>query len=985
VKDAPFSPPCAYSDCHRSEVDGRSSPRYFFEEQVVKTDMGETDRVDVLCAAHLEGQGQSRWSTCHLTVAAISRAGALEVTAALTEGGSYSRSQSWTYSLKFKTEHEAVERVKAIAASPADFFENGRSTGDVAKREALKTVFPGLKVKFLVDTTHGAADLAGDAITVGMGRYLAGQVERGAELTPDLSAGIERYFAKAPFSFGYWAPYKRLIKMLEAKPEVSALLAVALARVDGQLHRVANVEANEKLRPFVPTPPSDVAGPDTVAYLMRRGRRWLRRLGRNDQSAYVASAAALLGAADAQGAQARIASRWILADILYGRGSSHSNHGHGSIALPSEERRYKQRWDRYPKAWNQHVDAVVGIWRTTVHNPDIQIWAFNVLKSQLHNIPALSTDGLRLALLSPSKALQSYACAQVASKPDDLLSLDAATTQVFLEFSTPKQFAAVFPTLESRAGAKSLQDAVLAYIGEHGLPEIRRGALPSATEKRSAVLLRYSLRFLRSRLNATDTYHLARYVGQTTQFKPLAQWQETFSALPLKTLVELRLHLPHLSKSVVRSIDSVCRDAVAKGVGDESLAAALTLSPAPDLRKLGWALLANASDATVLTVWTNLIAHACTSTGREGLMEALKVKDRIERIQQHPAAAQLLSSLVITVDAADPRLAEGLLLRLAATGTSDRTLDALVRLTTLAADDAWTRQPAVLQKVIRLDPAITQLIWTSVGAETLSNLAQLHLASRSLATTMVDAIDVEEIQTLGGPRATYLAQALRSAPARLYQERGFAVSCATCPHPELQQLAIARLEARRLIATVFISLAESGMPAAVAAAERFISSIKDQTALTKVVITVCDSGVSATRAIALRLIERHPERLDLNALLLALAEHTSPDVTAVVARFAATGVAIKRDALDQFDIRVLKTRRVGRKAKELVKSRLEIPGTANAVAINSHQKVDDSRIQALVDMARGSSLRDRDWALQQLARLALDGHIVPQMQVSTTS
>ena len=119
--------------------------------------------------------------------------------------------------------------------------------------------------------------------------------------------------------------------------------------------------------------------------------------------------------------------------------------------------------------------------------------------------------------------------------------------------------------------------------------------------------------------------------------------------------------------------------------------------------------------------------------------------------------------------------------------------------------------------------------------------------------------------------------------------------------------------------------------------------------------------------------------------MAALAEHTSPDVTAAVARFAASGIAIRRDALDQFDNRVLKTRRVGRKAKDLVKSRLETLVPKAAVAIGAHQKVDDRRIQALVDMARGSSLRDRDWALQQLARLALDGHPIPQVQVSTTS
>jgi len=947
--------------------------------------MGGTDRVEVLCAAHLEGPGSTRWSTCHLTVSAVALAGKLGITATLADGGSYSRSQTWTYSFKPKSEQEAVDRVNAIAANPADFFEQGRATGDAGAREAIKAIFAGLKLKFLVDTTQGASDLAGDAITVGMGRYLAAQVEQNAQLTPDLSAGISRYFAKAPFSFGYWAPYKRLIKLLETKTDAEALLAVALARVDGQLQKVANVQANEQLRRFVSSAPAVVAGPDTVAYLMRRGRRWLRRLGRTDQTAYVRCAAALLSAADAQGALTRISSRWILSDVLYGRGASDNNHGHGSLSLPGGQDRYDRRWDRFPKAWNEHLDAVHGIWRATTRNPDIQVWSFNVLKSQRQDLPALRAPGLRLALLSPSERLRAHACAQIAQKPKYLLDLDTATAQVFLEFSLPRQFAAAYPTLESHADAKSLQDAVLAYIDEHGLPEIRRGSLPSKTEKRAAMLLRYSLRFLRSRFNDADTYHLARYVGQTTQFKPVAQWLGTFNALPLKSLVELRLHLPDLPKTVVRKIDGACRDAVAKGTGDEHLAAALTLSPSAELRALGWGLLATASDATVSTVWDNLIAQSGSPKGLEFLLEALRFKGRVESIERHASAARLLSGLVTATALVEPKVAESLLLRLSAKGDSKLTLETLSRIIERMEDGGWAKRPAVLQKVVALDPAITRLVWASVRSDHLSPVAQIHVASRSLAGAVVDATDADEIKMIGSAQAAYLMQALRSVPSRLYQERGFAVSCATCPHPELQQLAIARLESRHLVETIFVPLAESGMPAAVTAAERYIASIKDRSALTKAVITVCDSGASATRALGLRFIECQPDRLDLNALLVALAEHTSPDITATVARFAASGTAIKRDALEQFDNRVLRTRRAGRKAKELVKNRLESLLPDAAASIGTNQKVDDRRIQALVDMARGVSLRDRDWALQQLARLALDGHPVPQVQVRITS
>jgi superfamily II DNA helicase RecQ len=93
----------------------------------------------------------------------------------------YSRAQTWSYSFRPKSEQEAVESAKAIAANPAEFFDLGRATGDPATRESTKALFPGLKLKFVIDTTQGATELASETITVGVGRYLAGQVERGAE------------------------------------------------------------------------------------------------------------------------------------------------------------------------------------------------------------------------------------------------------------------------------------------------------------------------------------------------------------------------------------------------------------------------------------------------------------------------------------------------------------------------------------------------------------------------------------------------------------------------------------------------------------------------------------------------------------------------------------------------------------------------------------------------------------------------------------
>lgn len=938
--------------------------------------------VEVLCAALLEGQGKDRWQTCRLTVSAVARAEKIEVISSMSD---MSNNNRWSFSSRPQTEAEAVAQVKEIVEHPTDAFERGKFSGIQEQRDAFKALFTGLKIQFFVDTTQGESDLRGNPITVGMGRYLATQVENEAELTPELSAGITRYFAEAPFIYGYWAPYKRLVKLLEAKPDAVTLLPVALARIDGKMLRIAKAQANDQLRQFDATAPISIASSETVAYLMRRGRRWLRRLARNDQTAYVRFATALLKATDAQGSNVEIASRWILADILYGHGALDTMHGRGELWLPSGQSLYNRRLDRFPKAWNDNIKAVCGIWGATVNNPDIQIWAFNVLKSQHQNLPLLRTAGLRLALVSPSKLLRAHACKQVAEKPNAILSLDAAMVQVFLEYSSAKQFSDVYPTLEDHSGAKPIQDAVLAFINEHGMPEICRGAAPTMKDKRPAKLLCFSLRFMRSRFNTVDTYHLARYVGQATQFKPVMHWVDTFQSLPLKTLIELRLHLPNLPGNVVRLIDRACWDTIAKGEGDENIAAALPLSPAPDLRKLGWSLLAKANDSTIATVWTTLIANVESSKGLEMLLEGVRFKEHLERIVFHPLGAQLLTSLVTALALAAPRVAEGLLLRLTAKGDSQRTLDTLGSAITSTPEEGWARRPALLLKLIALDPALTQLVWGSVEGKMVPAIAEIHLATRHLASAMIDAIDVDEIQKIGANRANYLTQALRSSPLRLYQDQRFAVSCATCPHPGLQQFAIARLEARGLLDSVFIPLAESGMPAAVAAAERFIVSIKDRFDFTKAVIALCDSGVRVTRAIGLGLIERQPDRLDLNGLLVALAEHTSPDVSAIVALYAATGIIFKRGVLENFDNRVLKTRRTGRKAKELVKSRLGLSKPEPAILISTQPKANELRVQALFDMARGSSLRDRDWALQQLTSLALDGHPIPQIQISLTS
>ena len=85
---------------------------------------------------------------------------------------------------------------------------------------------------------------------------------------------------------------------------------------------------------------------------------------------------------------------------------------------------------------------------------------------------------------------------------------------------------------------------------------------------------------------------------------------------------------------------------------------------------------------------------------------------------------------------------------------------------------------------------------------------------------------------------------------------------------------------------------------------------------------------------------------------------------------------VDEQVLSDFDQRVLLThRRFSRDAKESVKARLEATHADSGMA-------SPQRVAALLDLARGQTLKDKEWALQKLAELALDGVEIDGLEVS---
>ena len=102
-------------------------------------------------------------------------------------------------------------------------------------------------------------------------------------------------------------------------------------------------------------------------------------------------------------------------------------------------------------------------------------------------------------------------------------------------------------------------------------------------------------------------------------------------------------------------------------------------------------------------------------------------------------------------------------------------------------------------------------------------------------------------------------------------------------------------------------------------------------------------------------------------LLASLSTSDAPKVQARVAEELL--IKDSNDSVfDDFDNRVLITRRRNRKAKERIKDRLD-----SDFKIKNQGILVPKRKEALLNLANGKNVRDREWALNRIASISMKG------------
>lgn len=170
-----------------------------------------------------------------------------------------------------------------------------------------------------------------------------------------------------------------------------------------------------------------------------------------------------------------------------------------------------------------------------------------------------------------------------------------------------------------------------------------------------------------------------------------------------------------------------------------------------------------------------------------------------------------------------------------------------------------------------------------------------------------------------------------------------------------------RVRERGLNVAIALRLMESGLPQPFALGREYFESAPRQSQNEReYALALCDSPSAQVQQYGREFVQRRASTLLDDALLQNLLEHSDAQMQHWAAEQVAQNTGIQTR---EFDAAVLRGRGRARKAKESVKRRLD------------QTTVESSTLEtgALLELARGNTVRDREWALQQLAKRALSG------------
>ena len=213
-----------------------------------------------------------------------------------------------------------------------------------------------------------------------------------------------------------------------------------------------------------------------------------------------------------------------------------------------------------------------------------------------------------------------------------------------------------------------------------------------------------------------------------------------------------------------------------------------------------------------------------------------------------------------------------------------------------------------------------------------------------------------------------LLKYINNKQERIKKDHKFAIALLKIPNRDLQECTLRLIKNENLIEKYWITIAEIGLPIPLETIRQFINSIPFKRKFSEYVLTCIDSIVSDVRDMGLEFLDKNPEKIDDEFLWPLLTESDDPKVQAKVAERTLINDWNDSNEYDAFDRRLLISRRINRKAKELVKSRI-----TQDKKLEQGQILSPCRKKALIELSKGTNSQDKAWALRNIAILMQNG------------
>ena len=760
---------------------------------------------------------------------------------------------------------------------------------------------------------------------------------------------VKILLTKTPLTFGYWGAFKALMKKFD--PELLPIeFGKALARLsvhpgakshDSHHYPNFNFENLIWLKEFIPLP-----NKRTIDYVSRRMRRELKTIGETKPELYTSVVSTMLIEFDSWDSKITNKS-FIPAYVLSGKYLELDGYRKSRVVyLPLFQQR---RSDPHPEAWNKNISKVIEIFNNVRYSSEIFNFSYQILKDNNQIIPHLTKNNVLLALSSNFDELVLIALKTIPKFFNDLFNqISEDNWLMFFEKSDMKSFGIFIDEVRcvgTGMGNIYLFNALEKYFSANVKDNIERAAPLAGMYLRFLPRYVYSAEKFRKVLELVTSFYsfskssdLWRILLDKIPFKDLLEFY--FEIIKNNTFVEGNLEI--IEEVILGKCKSNSIYYYGYGYQDifiESILKCL-IAGEKKVEEFGWLLLNKYQDSSDLDQ---------RKTQIENIIQWLK--------DTHPSSYFLGDkwhnrrlNLIATLLEKYPYLTEE-------------------RIVEILTDNEWvlTTSDKLYLLIKNTNPIKSQIVWNVLANSDSNEIKDLILMDESFLKLVGDAIKIEDLPKSGNIQHEVLVKYIENNPSRIESDISFGLAVAAVPNPTLQDIAIAQLVKINALKSKWLLLAEIGLPKPILAARKFIESLSDKEELSTCILASIDSSVFTVRDMGLELLDKNSEKINNEKLLASLSTSDDQKVQARVAEELLIRGSDNK-VFEDFDNRVLITRRRNRKAKEKIKDRLNSDSRIKNKGILAPK-----RMEALLNLAKGKNIRDREWALNRIASLSMKG------------